>query len=68
MSVSEAKLHFCPSCGGAMIPPRVSRSRYHEIYICSGCGTQEALRGDILKAKIARGYALPDQTGFNPYE
>ncbi len=41
------KTHICPRCGKAMNEDDAlnSLSRYADVYICSNCGTDEAMRG-----------------------
>lgn len=41
------KEHICPRCGEKMREDDAenSLSRYADVYICSGCGTDEAMRG-----------------------
>lgn len=43
----QDKQMSCPCCGGAMRPNSIenSLSRYHEVFICSDCGVNEAFNG-----------------------
>lgn len=47
----EAGLHLpCPRCGCDSMYPKPSRnalSRYADVYICSMCGTDEAINGHL---------------------
>lgn len=45
----------CKGCGRALETDMVRNalSRYEHGYICSGCGTREAMEGDFIKVKFS---------------
>lgn len=66
---------LCPACYEPLNPPHVSSSRFvpertgtkfDPIYICSACGTREALEGFFWSAS-PNATNPPSQLGFKPY-
>ena len=66
---------LCPACNNGMHPPHVSSSRFvpertgkpfTPVYICSGCGTREAMAG-FFWAGSPNATNPPNQEGFEPY-
>lgn len=68
--ISRAKANAakvaCPACDRPL-SRHASFSRYVNLYICSECGVQEAIRGFFWSDKFET--ERPSQpAGFNPYE
>jgi RNase P subunit RPR2 len=58
---------LCPACHKPIVPPRGSRSRFVEMFICADCGVREAMDGDFWKEQRLKSPPLPQPKDWDPW-